>query len=521
MQSPSRVPSKFVHDIESTCMKLYSHHRCLGLTTGLLAFGLLAAAAQVSFAQTATIFQNFAGTSFDQAGNGVPPDTMGAMGVNNQFAEFINGSFANFNTSNGSLVSRVSDSTFWQNAGLSSGSLGGGLSDPRLLFDVPTQRWFATEITTPAHSNAFLVAVSNTANLTQGFKGYTFQTNPATGSQNLFADYDMLGINGDGVYIGANNFTSSTGNDVSSSILSISKADLIAKAVTPASHLFYSNNGNSTGYLPHPVTDLDASQDIGQAYFLSEFNQNTVALSSLSGPGANPAGETLTASGGNVAIASNPEPPSAGQPGAPDSISTNDSRFSGAVIKRNGFLWGVQESQQNGKVALHWEQIDPTTKTIVHEGFISDAAHDYYYGSIAVNAAGAIVIGYTRSGETEFPSTYASVGKLDSSGVSFNAPLLLKQSATLYNAFDKSPHRWGDYTNTVVDPSDPTKFWTIQEFSDTSGHYGTQITGIQVDAVPETASSVSLGLLLTLGGLTLFLRKCKAQNVSRTPPRNR
>ena len=483
----------------------------MGLALGLLAFGLAAAGAPSARAQTATVFQNFAGTSFDQVGSSVPPDTMGAIGVNNQFAEFINGSFANFNTSTGTLVSRVSDSAFWQSAGIDSGTLGSGLGDPRLLFDNSTQRWFASEITAPANSNAYLVAVSNTADLTQGFKGYTFQANPAAGGQNLFADYDMLGINGDGVYIGANNYTSSKGSDVSSSILSISKADLLAGSATVASHLFYSNDGNTTGFLPHPVTDLDFPQGTSNAYFLSDFNQNTIALSSLNGPGANPAGQTLTAAGGNITIASNPEPPNAGQPGAPNSIQTNDSRFSGAVIKRNGFLWGVQESQQNGKAALHWEQIDPVTKTVVNEGFISDAAHDYYYGSIAVNAAGAIVIGYTRSGDTEYPSTYASVGKLGVGGVSFNAPLLLKLSTTAYNAFDSSPHRWGDYTNTVVDPTDPTKFWTIQEFSDTSGHYGTQITGIQVDAVPEASSALGFGLLLSLGGLAVLVRRKAAK----------
>ena len=491
-------------------MKLHSSHRRLGLTTGLLAFGLLTTTLPSAKAQTATIFQNFAGTSFDQAGNSVPPDTMGAKGVNNQFAEFINGSFANFNTSTGTLVSRVSDSAFWQSAGIDSGTLGSRLSDPRLVFDNSTQRWFASEITVPANSNAYLVAVSNTADLTAGFKGYTFHANPDTGSQNLFADYDMLGVNGDGVYIGANNFTNKIGgSDVSSSILSISKADLLAGSATPASQLFYGNSGGTTGYLPQPITDLDTPQANGKAYFLSKFNQTTVALSSLNGSGANPAGQTLTATGGNITIASNPGPPDAGQPGAPNSIQTNDSRFSGAVIKRNGFLWGVQGSQQNGKAALHWEQIDPVTKMVVNQGFISDAAHDYYYGSIAVNAAGAIVIGYTRSGATEYPSTYASVGKLGAGGVSFNAPLLLKLSTTQYNAFDGSPHRWGDYSNTVVDPTDPTKFWTIQEFSDTSGHYGTQITGIQVGATaPEPSQLAGLGLT-AFGALGLILKARK------------
>ncbi len=483
-------------------MRLRSQHRRVGLTAGLLALGLASALTPSASAQTPTIFQNFTGTTFHQMGDGVPPDTMGAMGINNQFGEFINGSFANFDTSAGSLVSRVTDQQFWQSAGVSVS----GLSDPRLLFDTSSQRWFATEITT-ASTNAFLVAVSNSADLAQGFKGYTFQANPSTGSQGLFADYDMLGVNGDGVYLAANNFTNPTptGSDNSSSILSLSKADLISENAAPASHLFYAIDPNSTGYLPHPVTDLDTPQASGKEYFLSAYTQNAAALSSLTGSGSNPGGQVLSASGGNVVIASNPEPGNASQAGSAGVINTDDSRFGSAVIKRNGFLWSVQEAQQNGHVALHWEQTDPTSGKVVHEGFIGDSAHDYYYGSIAVNAANAIVIGYTRSGPTEDPSSYASVGQLNATGVTFNSPLLLKLSTTPYNGFDGSPYRWGDYSNTVVDPTDSSKFWTVQEFSASDGTYATQITGIEVSAAPEPSQLAGLGFT-AFGVLGLILR---------------
>ena len=501
-------------------MKARSQTRRLGrpkdLATCLFALGLAAGIAPFAHAQT--IFQNFTGTTFDQAGDGVPPDTMGAMGLNNQFSEFINGSFANFNTSTGSLVSRVTDTAFWNNAGISSSVTNAGLSDPRIVFDKASQRWFASEITV-ANTNAYLVAVSNSADLASGFKGYTFQANPTTGSQNIFADYDMLGVNGDGVYISSNNFSNSNGNDVNSSILSISKAGLLAESAAPASNLFYANNpngtGNGTGFLPHPVTDLDTTQATGKEYFLSNYNSSVVSLSSLTGPGSNPAGQTLTALGGNVTIASNPEPNNASQPGAPNSIQTNDSRFSGAVVKKNGYLWGVQETQQNSHAALHWEQIDPATSAVVHQGFITDTTHDYYFGSIAVNDSGDVVIGYTRSGATEDPSAYASVGKITASGLTLGSPISLKESSTPYTGFDGSPYRWGDYSNTVVDPSDPSKFWTVQEYSGSDGNYETQITGIQVNdntsPAPEPAQVATLSMIgLGLGGLLLRARKRKA-----------
>ena len=484
-----------------------------GLTTGLLALGF--AASLAPFAHAQTIFQNFTGTTFDQAGDGVPPDTMGAMGLNNQFSEFINGSFANFNTSTGSLVNRVTDTTFWNTAGISSSVTNAGLSDPRIVFDSASQRWFASEITTSSTNNTFLVAVSNSADLAGGFKGYAFQANPTSGSQNLFADFDMLGVNGDGVYIGANNFTG-TGSDVSSSILSISKSDLLSESAAPANHLFYNDASFSTGDLPHPITDLDNGS--GTEYFLSDnaASFGKADLSTLTGTGSNPASQTLTAAGpaGNVTINGDAQPPNASQPGKPNSIQTNDDRYSGAVIKKDGYLWGVQETQQNGHAALHWEQIDPATKQVVHDGFITDTTHDYYFGSIAVNDSGDIVIGYTRSGATEDPSAYASVGKLSGGNITFDSPLQLHESTTPYNAFDGSPYRWGDYSNTVVDPSDPSKFWTIQEYSGSDGNYETQITGIQVNdasPAPEPAQAATLSLIgLGLGGLLLRARKRKA-----------
>ena len=99
---------------------------------------------------------------------------------------------------------------------------------------------------------------------------------------------------------------------------------------------------------------------------------------------------------------------------------------------------------------MHWEQIS-LAGSVVHEGFITDTSHDYYFGSIAVNPTGTVVIGYTRSGATEDPSAYASVGHLGAGGVTFGSPLSLKESTTPYNGsgFDTSPYRWGDYSNTL------------------------------------------------------------------------
>src|SRR3954463_9887656 len=188
----------------------------------------LAAIAVPSNAQSLSVGANFTTITRSQtaplAGIFEPPDSMGAAGPNH-FVEFNNGSFSVFNK-NGSLVSQVSDTSFWTSA---LGVNPGGLSDPRILYDPASQRWFAIMITTDqATNNKILFARSNTADPTQGFKGVSFTT-----TNGRFADFPTLGLDANGVYVGTNNF-SSGGTFRSEGLYSVPKADLLAPSPTLA-----------------------------------------------------------------------------------------------------------------------------------------------------------------------------------------------------------------------------------------------------------------------------------------------
>ncbi len=67
-------------------------------------------------------------------------------------------------------------------------------------------------------------------------------------------------------------------------------------------------------------------------------------------------------------------------------------------------------------------------------------------------------------------------------------------------SFGGNPQRWGHFSATMVDPSDPNTFWTMQEIPVSSTVWGTQIAAI---SVPESAS---IGLLAA-GGLVLLRRR--------------
>ena len=225
------------------------------LRTGLAYFcvaAILVAFTGQAQAQTFSTGANFTTITRSQtnalAGIIEPPDTMGAAGPNH-FVAFNNGSFSVFNK-NGAVVSQVSDTSFLDSA---LGSDPGGLSDPRILYDPASQRWFATMITTDqATNNKILIARSNTPDPTQGFKGVSYTT-----TNNRFADFPTLGLDANGVYIGTNNFNSTGTTLRSLAIYSVPKVDLLA-ATPSLSRLTTSHNAlgtNTYGFTFQPVVD--------------------------------------------------------------------------------------------------------------------------------------------------------------------------------------------------------------------------------------------------------------------------
>lgn len=507
--------------------------RTLLLITGL-ALSLLSGLAPAVSAQQ--IGSNFTGSSFFDAGS-LPPDTNGTIGAPltigpdagiQPFAEFLNGQETVYNAQTGAQLARTDDATFWTSPNYDLGS--DVVTDPRIVFDPSIGRWLASSLTVPTDAsgnavltpNRFLVAVSNSADptdLTGGWTKFALDANPATGSQNLFADFDQLGLNGDNLYLGANMYGGSTDPNTatlqSTSFLSVPLASLIAATPSTLGHQIISYaDYNATGPTAHPV--LDMNYNSGAEYVLSDFNTNPdpnatalgtqIQVSTLSGTTITTAGGTVTVSGGLS------QPLSARQPDGASPLVTNDAGFSGNVVLQNGEIWGVQTVSTGGRDALRWVRIDAATKTLIGEGLLGDPNHDYFFGSVAVNSQGSVVIACTRSGP-DAPDGYASsvafVGHTAGTQTAFGDPLLLQAGLGTFDLTGFGvPNRWGDYSTTTIDPSDPTKFWTIQEWASGTDpdigidNWSTQITEITVLPAPEPgALTVFSAALFTLAAL--------------------
>lgn len=404
-----------------------------------------------------------------------PPDTMGAAGPND-FVEFNNGSFSIYNK-NSSLVSQESDTTFWTSA---LGSNPGGLTDPRVLYDPLTQRWYASMVTTDqVTNNKVLIARSNSADPTQGFKAVSFST-----LSNRFADFPALGMDANAVYLTTNNFNTSD-TFRSMSIYSIPKADL--DAATPSIARLSSHTALSPstyGFTMQAATDYGPKLPTDPEPIISTSNLAFSQYKFVKLSGTSNSGATLGAVTTRT-VQTTSDPTNSPQPGTSTTIDNGDDRFSSSAVQIGNFLYAVQNITVSGRSAVRWTIADATTFNVLQQGTIGDATLSYFYPSIAVNASGDVVVGFSGSSSTTFAGTYAvvgtSLGGAPGGTLSFGTPQPTKAGTDFY-----PDTRWGDYSAVTPDPADPGIFWAHQEYAanrftsggTTYGNWATQATEI-------------------------------------------
>lgn len=465
----------------------------------------------------------------------IPPDTMGAVGPDH-IVELINGRYTVFDKTSGTRVQRSSLDSFWTSAGV---SFEGRTFDPRVLYDDETGRWYATAVDNGGLPNSILMAVSCSEDPTAGWIGFAIDSDS---SDERWADFPTLGFNDEGIFVSTNMFPveGSSADTLTVAVVSVPKNDfvranhspivmqgalpalskqaaqsMVGRPVTPVDvpdtlplrlpgvdlppnpdlsemekdeatgctgeqsvivTIFENIDPNQTGFAVQPV--IDNSPDGEAAPLLSAFNtpagffKRSLILNAGSFP-------VLDTRDGFIEVTRFDSPPPAQQPGPKQDIDSGDTRFSSNLVFQNGSYWGVQTIESQGRAALRWFEIDGETLALRQQGLISDPDFDFYYGSLAINPAGHVVIGFSGSSESQFVSTYVVAGTTQNGETEFGHPILVKRGRADYERLDSiDRNRWGDYSATVVDPEDPFIFWTFQEYVYNEDQWGTEITEI-------------------------------------------
>ena len=452
-----------------------------------LVLSSLPGGASVSF----QIGLNFRGATLGIDSDALPPDSNGTVGPTN-FVEFINGRFTVFDKVAGTRVQTMTDLDFWVNAGL---PLPNNLtpSDPRLIYDPASRRWFASQIDVDPNvqlTNRFLLAVSTTADPTLSWNGFAFRADP---QGRTFADFPTLGLDANGVYLCGELFDD-LGNDIGPTLVMIPKSDLLAATPTVAGRTYVGALPN--GAVGQPAITLGAASTSESGLAMGDLGLDFAPHSTLAAftvaPGAG-AGQATLAASQVLGIPSYSVPINPTQPNGLDNLDDGDARISASVYRVGDVLYAVHGTEVNKRAAIQWFKIDAVTFSLVQTDIISDPTLDLFYPSIAANAAGIVVIAFNGSSQQSFVSSYARVGELVNGSVVFAPAQLLKSGSASYVTSISGTSRWGDYSATSVDPTDPNRFWTIQMIPNQRTSWATQITELIVSS-SMSSSPVSLSI---------------------------
>jgi hypothetical protein len=446
----------------------------------------------------AAVGVNFSGGSGNTF---APPDSDGAIGPAN-YVQFINGRFAVYSKT-GSLVSAKSDRAFWNAALAHSGQSGvTDVSDPRILYDPLSDRWFASQITIDVDvGNLVLVGRSDTNNPAGSWSAAKY----LAVDSNTFGDFDTLGLDANAVYVGTVNFDSTNSAPAGDTITSIPKADLLASIPSVANRTMNTTTGFQEGEVLAGVTNFASNPTHGSILGGDAYMAGRVRRTWVTGAGGPNATFGPTDS---ILVQAANNPTQAHQPDGTAQIDPLDNRFGSTVYQVGDLILAVRSflDQLSGFDAVRLTVISDSRGQVVTEATWRRTGFDYLDPSVAMNAFGDIVIGFTRSGVALGSGAtdgrlgaYAVTAFLDpnnpAAGVQFGSEFKLKAGSTTgYHMFGGPFERWGDFSATSVDPTDPTSFWTTQEYAVAPGTWGTRISQVVVSPrVTGVSSTVANG----------------------------
>lgn len=402
-------------------------------------------------------------------------------------------------------------------------------SDPHIRFDRLTKRWFITAIEAyqSAPSNNILLAVSDGERITDetNFTFYQIPTdllprNSASGAP--FFDYPRQGVDANAILIGGSAFfthTDSCGFSFADSLHSVGYA-LDKKALlhgflggyvlqlgswqfnaqntgsgiiipqgvyndNPAAPKSYFAGINLTGIDPNAG---DAIVLAGLTYdnngFLTDITETTLPVGQFQYP------REITALGSALPIDA--------LDGRLLEVSIYKNKVTGRSalwtahaigLNQSGGFVSFQDFDAQARTGSRWYQIGDiyTKPKVTQSGTVYDAAQasgrraiSYFNPSIAASGQGHAVLGGTTAAYNRYLNAFIA-GRYysDAAGVLGKAQLATATQG-MYSPFGIG--RWGDYSQTVVDPMDDQTMWSFQEYTASDDNFG--VRAIQIKAPP-------------------------------------
>jgi Big-like domain-containing protein len=452
---------------------------------------------------------SFLGVQSNESGF-IPPDSMGGVGPS-QVLVFVNGRIKVFDKQGNPGGLNVSDSTFW--APVRNGS---EPTDPGVEYDRLSQRWIVSGINTEDSNNRIMLAVSDgpTITSTSDFTFFAFnQAAPPPSASPRFADYPQLGVDENAIYIGVNEFAAPPATGFAGTTVYVIRKSSVLGAgpivVTAFRNLISGGQGPAS---PQPATDMVPGIDTGYVVGPDASLFSRLDIRKINDPGGNP---TMSANTLTVPTTFTPSPFPVAAQGTTGGLDALDDRLFEARIGEDPAgtptLWTAHNllvnssgvaSPSGDRSAARWYQLGNLdgTPSLIQSGTLFDPTVSnprwFWMPSIAMNGQGNASLNSSTAGPTN-QAGIASSGRLFTDPAGQTDAFQLTQSpGGSYNLGAGTPRRWGDYSQTVVDPSDNMTFWTFQEYANANNSWAVRVIKLLAPppATPDTATPATIPL---------------------------
>src|SRR5712692_8320589 len=430
-----------------------------------------------------TLLSNFDGQSAQDNRNlfgfaFVPPDTNGAVGAK-QFVQIVNVTIAAYDKLTGALLlGPALINSIWKGFGGPCEAGNGG--DPVVLYDQLAGRWLVSQLqfNSSFTSNQQCIAVSTSSDATGSYNRYEFDFD------STLPDYPKFGVWPDAYYYSANSFVpfGGTFSFLGAQACAFDRAAMLAGSA--ATRICFQNPPSVASTLPPAgqpnfFVDIADSSDLNIFQFHVDFANP--ASSTFTGPTLIPVAPFTEICARAISLACIPEPP----PG--ERVDGLGDRLMFRLAYRN---FGDHESLvvnhtiKGGALAgVRWYEIRSPglSPSVFQQGTVVDPNTDFWLGSIAMDKAGNIALGFSASSHDLDPSVFV-VGRTpgDPAGTMAGPLVLVNGGGVQENSFK----RWGDYSSMAIDPGDDCTFWYTQEYYKTSGsfNWSTRISAFKFDS---------------------------------------
>lgn len=349
----------------------------------------------------------------------------------------------------GSPITTIALATFYGTAD--------SMSDPKVLYDSVSGRWFSSMLDVSA--NSIFVAVSSTNDPTGTWTVYNF----AQGS-GFLPDQPILGVSSDKVVVSSNDFQGNTFKGAQYWVLN--KSEMLSGLMSIHSATTMLTTSEASVHPVRALSSVTTEYMVMSGSAVSCPSPSTaLTLYSLTGvpPGA------VTQSTTSLTMLSAACPANAPQPSpAPAAIDTSDGRVEDSVWNQNVLWITFDDSCVISSVTLacvRLIQVNTGTSTKTQDFDVGAAGLYYFHAALNVDGTGdlSLVFGYSN-GSTD-PSLAVSGQATTDSPNTVESSTTISSGTAVENGNQAGiGARYGDYFGAALDPSDSTKVWVAGEY---------------------------------------------------------